>query len=75
MKVETTESKIREGASRQKERLALWQKVKVAYESGGVPKVEELLGDMADTLDQKRGKIVTKLAKEVGINDGNNQES
>lgn len=75
MKTDIVEKKLREGTSRQKERLALWSKIKAVWEDSGVSEVEELLGEMAVSLEQRKSQICTRLAKEVGINDGNNQES
>jgi len=37
--------------------------------------VEDLLGSMAASLEERRSQISGRLAQEVGISDGDNQES
>ncbi|MGD0780297.1 MAG: hypothetical protein ABR954_05915 [Dehalococcoidales bacterium] len=75
MKTDVIEKKLGESTLRHTERLALWKKIKAAWQDDGVIGVEGLLGGMAASLEEKKSQICTRLAKEVGINDGDNQES
>ena len=75
MKTDMVEKKLKDNTPRQKERLALWSKIKTAWGDGSVSGVEELLDRMAASLEERRSQIGKRLAKEVGISDVDNQES
>jgi len=75
MKTDIIEKNLRGSTSRQKERLALWSEIKAAWGNGETPDVEDLLGNMAASLEERRSQISERLAREVGISDGDNQES
>lgn len=75
MKTNAIEKKLGENTQRHTERLALWTKIKAALGDNGVSGVEGLLGGMAASLEERKSQICTRLSKEVGVNDGDNQES
>lgn len=75
MKIDTIEKKLGENTQRHTERLALWKKIKAVWGGSGMSGVEGLLEGMAASLEERKSQICTRLAKEVGINDGDNQES
>ena len=75
MKTDRIEKKLGESTQRHTERLALWKKIRAAWEDGGPTGVEGLLGGMATSLEERKSKVSTRLAEEMGVNDGDNQES
>jgi len=75
MKTDRIEKKLGESAQRQKERLALWEKIKTVWGDGRPSSVEGLLGEMATSLEERKSRVSARLAEEMGVNDVENQES
>jgi len=75
VKTDRIEKKLGESTQRHAERLALWKEIGAAWENGGPTAVGGLLREMATFLEQKKSKISMRLAEEMGVNNGDNQES
>jgi hypothetical protein len=75
MKPDIIEKKLEDTKTRKKERVALWSKVQAALEDGGLTELEGLLESMATSMEERRLRISDRISKEVGISDGDNQES
>jgi len=75
MKTDRIEKKLEESEQRKKERLALWKKIKTAWDDGDLSGVKGLLSGMATSLEERKSQVSTKLAEEMGVNDAENQES